>query len=94
MASIAPWNRPFNMAVTKIVPALITGRSVVYTPAPDISGEPLFAHRNPSAPWPGHRGPRRRPARRRRLPGGTHAGSPSSSWNGRTGVWLLLLRIT
>ncbi|MFE7837307.1 aldehyde dehydrogenase [Streptomyces sp. NPDC057474] len=35
VAAIAPWNSPFNMAVTKIVPALVTGCSVVYKPAPE-----------------------------------------------------------
>jgi acyl-CoA reductase-like NAD-dependent aldehyde dehydrogenase len=35
VASIAPWNGPFNMAIAKIVPALMTGCSVVYKPAPE-----------------------------------------------------------
>jgi acyl-CoA reductase-like NAD-dependent aldehyde dehydrogenase len=35
VASIAPWNGPFNMAIAKIVPALVTGCSVVYKPAPE-----------------------------------------------------------
>lgn len=35
VASIAPWNGPFNMAVSKIWPALVTGCSVVYKPAPE-----------------------------------------------------------
>ncbi|WP_228022357.1 aldehyde dehydrogenase [Streptomyces acidicola] len=35
VASIAPWNGPFNMAVAKIVPALAAGCSVVYKPAPE-----------------------------------------------------------
>ncbi|MEU7838868.1 MULTISPECIES: hypothetical protein [unclassified Nonomuraea] len=38
----------------------------------DISDELLFARQDPSAPLPGHRGRRRRPARRRRLPGSLH----------------------
>ncbi|MEU9059221.1 aldehyde dehydrogenase [Streptomyces sp. NPDC048430] len=35
VASIAPWNGPFNMAVAKIIPALVTGCCVVYKPAPE-----------------------------------------------------------
>jgi acyl-CoA reductase-like NAD-dependent aldehyde dehydrogenase len=35
VASIAPWNGPFNMAIAKIMPALVTGCSVVYKPAPE-----------------------------------------------------------
>lgn len=35
VASIAPWNGPFNMAVSKIVPALVAGCCVVYKPAPE-----------------------------------------------------------
>ena len=35
VASIASWNGPFNMAIAKIVPALMTGCSVVYKPAPE-----------------------------------------------------------
>jgi acyl-CoA reductase-like NAD-dependent aldehyde dehydrogenase len=35
VASIAPWNGPFNMAVAKIMPALAAGCSVVYKPAPE-----------------------------------------------------------
>ncbi|MGO4145692.1 aldehyde dehydrogenase [Paenarthrobacter sp. YAF11_1] len=35
VASIAPWNSPFNMAISKIFPALVTGCSVVYKPSPD-----------------------------------------------------------
>ncbi|MGI5328588.1 aldehyde dehydrogenase [Actinomadura nitritigenes] len=35
VASIAPWNGPFNMAIGKIVPALVAGCSVVYKPAPE-----------------------------------------------------------
>lgn len=35
VASIAPWNGPFNMAIAKIVPALVAGCSVVYKPAPE-----------------------------------------------------------
>jgi len=33
VASIAPWNGPFNMAVSKITPALMAGCSVVFKPA-------------------------------------------------------------
>lgn len=35
VASIAPWNGPFNMAVNKIMPALVTGCSIVFKPAPE-----------------------------------------------------------
>jgi acyl-CoA reductase-like NAD-dependent aldehyde dehydrogenase len=35
VASIAPWNGPFNLAISKIIPALATGCSVVYKPAPE-----------------------------------------------------------
>jgi acyl-CoA reductase-like NAD-dependent aldehyde dehydrogenase len=35
VASIAPWNGPFNLAVAKIVPALLAGCSVVFKPAPE-----------------------------------------------------------
>ena len=35
VAAIAPWNGPFNMAVSKIVPALVTGCSMVFKPAPE-----------------------------------------------------------
>ena len=35
VASIAPWNGPFNQAVNKIVPALMAGCSVVFKPAPE-----------------------------------------------------------
>jgi acyl-CoA reductase-like NAD-dependent aldehyde dehydrogenase len=35
VASIAPWNGPFNMAVSKVIPALVTGCSVVFKPAPE-----------------------------------------------------------
>lgn len=35
VASIAPWNGPFNMALSKIIPALVTGCSVVFKPAPE-----------------------------------------------------------
>ncbi|GAB3273917.1 aldehyde dehydrogenase [Kineosporia babensis] len=35
VASIAPWNGPFNMAIAKIVPPLVAGCSVVYKPAPE-----------------------------------------------------------
>ena len=33
VASIAPWNGPFNLAVSKLVPALVAGCSVVFKPA-------------------------------------------------------------
>jgi acyl-CoA reductase-like NAD-dependent aldehyde dehydrogenase/uncharacterized OB-fold protein len=35
VASIAPWNGPFNLAMAKIVPALLAGCSVVFKPAPE-----------------------------------------------------------
>ncbi|MBE3200032.1 MULTISPECIES: aldehyde dehydrogenase [Parafrankia] len=35
VAAIAPWNGPFNMAIGKIIPALVAGCSVVYKPAPE-----------------------------------------------------------
>lgn len=35
VASISPWNGPFNLAIAKIIPALVTGCSVVYKPAPE-----------------------------------------------------------
>lgn len=35
VAAIAPWNGPFNMAITKIVPHLLAGCSVVFKPAPE-----------------------------------------------------------
>ena len=35
VASIAPWNGPFNLAVAKIFPALLAGCSVVFKPAPE-----------------------------------------------------------
>src|SRR5207244_948753 len=35
VASIAPWNGPFNLAVAKIVPALAAGCAVVFKPAPE-----------------------------------------------------------
>ncbi|MEW6471419.1 MAG: aldehyde dehydrogenase [Actinomycetota bacterium] len=35
VASIAPWNGPFNLAVAKIVPALAAGCTVVFKPAPE-----------------------------------------------------------
>jgi aldehyde dehydrogenase (NAD+) len=35
VAAIAPWNGPFNMALTKVIPALVTGCTVVYKPAPE-----------------------------------------------------------
>ncbi|MDT5369085.1 MAG: aldehyde dehydrogenase [Mycobacterium sp.] len=33
IASIAPWNGPFSMAITKIIPALAAGCAVVFKPA-------------------------------------------------------------
>ncbi|NMO91634.1 aldehyde dehydrogenase [Actinomycetospora sp. TBRC 11914] len=43
VASIAPWNGPFNMALSKIFPALVSGCSVVYKPAPEtpLDGFPI-----------------------------------------------------
>ncbi len=35
VASIAPWNGPVGMAVSKIIPALLAGCSVVFKPAPE-----------------------------------------------------------
>lgn len=35
VASIAPWNGPFNLAMAKTVPALLAGCSVVFKPAPE-----------------------------------------------------------
>jgi aldehyde dehydrogenase (NAD+) len=35
VASIAPWNGPFNSAISKIIPALAAGCSVVYKSAPE-----------------------------------------------------------
>lgn len=35
VAAITPWNSPFNMAMAKIVPALISGCTVVFKPAPE-----------------------------------------------------------
>ena len=35
VAAIAPWNGPFNSILMKTVPALVTGCSVVYKPAPE-----------------------------------------------------------
>ena len=42
VASIAPWNGPFNMAVSKIWPALVSGCSVVYKPAPETPLDGFF----------------------------------------------------
>lgn len=42
VASIAPWNGPFNMAISKIIPALVTGCSVVYKPAPETPLDAFF----------------------------------------------------
>jgi aldehyde dehydrogenase (NAD+) len=35
VASIAPWNGPFNIAVAKIFPALAAGCTVIFKPAPE-----------------------------------------------------------
>lgn len=35
VAAITPWNSPFNMAIAKIAPALISGCTVVFKPAPE-----------------------------------------------------------
>lgn len=35
VAAIAPWNGPFNLAMGKIIPALLMGCSVVFKPAPE-----------------------------------------------------------
>lgn len=35
VAAIAPWNGPFNSMITKVIPALAAGCSVVYKPAPE-----------------------------------------------------------
>ncbi|MGW0817244.1 aldehyde dehydrogenase [Streptomyces viridiviolaceus] len=35
VAAIAPWNGPFNMALAKVIPALATGCTLVYKPAPE-----------------------------------------------------------
>ncbi|MEU6702019.1 aldehyde dehydrogenase [Pseudonocardia sp. NPDC046786] len=35
VASIAPWNGPFNSSITKIFPALAAGCGMVYKPAPE-----------------------------------------------------------
>jgi aldehyde dehydrogenase (NAD+) len=42
VASIAPWNGPFNMAISKIWPALVSGCSVVYKPAPETPLDGFF----------------------------------------------------
>lgn len=42
VASIAPWNGPFNMAIAKIFPALATGCTVVYKPAPETPLDAFF----------------------------------------------------
>lgn len=42
VASIAPWNGPFNMAVSKLWPALVSGCSVVYKPAPETPLDGFF----------------------------------------------------
>jgi aldehyde dehydrogenase (NAD+) len=42
VASIAPWNGPFNMAISKLIPALVTGCSVVYKPAPETPLDAFF----------------------------------------------------
>jgi acyl-CoA reductase-like NAD-dependent aldehyde dehydrogenase len=35
VASIAPWYGPFNLALAKIIPALVSGCTVVFKPAPE-----------------------------------------------------------
>jgi aldehyde dehydrogenase (NAD+) len=35
VASIAPWNGPFAMAIAKIIPPLVAGCTVVFKPAPE-----------------------------------------------------------
>jgi aldehyde dehydrogenase (NAD+) len=35
VAAITPWNSPFNMAIAKIIPALVTGCTLVFKPAPE-----------------------------------------------------------
>lgn len=35
VAAITPWNGPFNMALTKAIPALLAGCTVVFKPAPE-----------------------------------------------------------
>jgi acyl-CoA reductase-like NAD-dependent aldehyde dehydrogenase len=35
VASIAAWNGPFNIAVSKVIPALVAGCAVVFKPAPE-----------------------------------------------------------
>lgn len=42
VAAIAPWNAPFVTAVAKVVPALLTGCTVVYKPAPETPLDLLF----------------------------------------------------
>jgi aldehyde dehydrogenase (NAD+) len=42
VASISPWNGPFNLAIAKIIPALVTGCSVVYKPAPETPLDAFF----------------------------------------------------
>jgi aldehyde dehydrogenase (NAD+) len=42
VASISPWNGPFNLAISKIIPALVTGCSVVYKPAPETPLDAFF----------------------------------------------------
>ena len=42
VASIAPWNGPFNMAVAKVIPALVAGCTVVYKPAPETPLDAYF----------------------------------------------------
>jgi aldehyde dehydrogenase (NAD+) len=35
VAAITPWNGPFNMMLSKVIPALVSGCSVVFKPAPE-----------------------------------------------------------
>jgi aldehyde dehydrogenase (NAD+) len=42
VAAIAPWNGPFNTMITKVVPALVQGCSVVYKPAAETPADAFF----------------------------------------------------
>ncbi|MFE9975644.1 aldehyde dehydrogenase [Streptomyces hirsutus] len=42
VASIAPWNGPFNLMLSKVIPALVTGCSVVYKPAAETPLDAFF----------------------------------------------------
>lgn len=35
VAAITPWNGPFNMALSKVIPALVAGCTIVFKPAPE-----------------------------------------------------------